>query len=109
MALAHDEPLRRRWSADLSRTLRALDPEVVAERLRLIAEEDVAEELRSLRIPAVLLQFEGDLVIGPRARRELEQLLPAAQIVRIDAPHFALETRPRECADAIAVHVRAFL
>jgi pimeloyl-ACP methyl ester carboxylesterase len=102
---APDEPLRRQWSSDLARTLRTLDSAVIAERFKLIAEEDLSGELRGLRVPAVLLQFEGDLVIGPRARRELESALPEARVTRIDAPHFALETLPRECADAVAVNV----
>jgi pimeloyl-ACP methyl ester carboxylesterase len=106
MAFAREEPLRRQWSSDLSRTLRGLAPDVIAERLRLIAEEDLCAEMRSLRAPAVLLQFEGDLVIGPRARRELEESLPHARVMRLEAPHFALETLPEECADAVALNIR---
>lgn len=109
MSLTYADPLRKQWSADLSRALRTLEPRVLGERLRIIAEEDVRAELASLRIPVVLVQFEGDLVIGPRARRELETLRPYAEIVRIDGPHFAIETRPRECAEAIARRVEPML
>ena len=107
MTLASSDALRRQWSSGLSRTLASLDDAVVAERLRMIAEEDITGELGALRVPVVLLQFEGDRVIGARARRELEAACPQAQVVRIDAPHFALETRPAECAEAIALRVGA--
>jgi pimeloyl-ACP methyl ester carboxylesterase len=95
------DPLRRQWSRDFSRTLHALSPGVVAERLRLIAEEDVSEDLRALRIPVILLQFDGDLVVGARARSELETVCHNARVIRHPGPHFALETQPRSCADAL--------
>jgi len=105
MAATYSQPLRRKWANDLSRALRSLDPAVLAERLRLIAAEDVGAELSALRIPVVIVQFEGDLVIGPRARRELEASCAAADVVRIDGPHFAIETHPEQCAEAVAVRI----
>ena len=74
---------------------------VLAERLRIIADEDVSRELASLRIPIVLVQFERDEVVGAHARNELESVCHNAHIVRFPGPHFALEVRPRECAEAI--------
>jgi pimeloyl-ACP methyl ester carboxylesterase len=101
------DPLRLQWSRDLSRTLRALDEAVIGERLRLIAKEDLRPELRELTVPIVLLQLEDDLVIGPRARRELEGVCHNAHIVRFPGPHFAIETMPRECAEAIGPRLRS--
>jgi pimeloyl-ACP methyl ester carboxylesterase len=95
---ASRDAARRRWSEALDAAIRALDREVIAERLRLIAIEDVSAELRTLRIPIVLMQFQGDLVIGRRARVELEAACNNARIVRYAGPHFAIETRPREIA-----------
>ena len=109
MTAPRSDPRRRQWAADLSRTLRALDPAVVAERMRLIAEEDVSAEIAALSIPVLLVQFEGDAVVGPGARRELERLRPAAEVLRIDGPHFAIETRPEDCAREIAMRLGALL
>ena len=69
--------------------------------MQLIAEEDVSEDLRALRIPVILLQFDGDLVVGPGARGELETVCHNARVIRHPGPHFALETQPRSCADAL--------
>jgi len=99
---------RRRWGEALDATIRSLDPEVIAERLRLIATEDVSAELRGLRVPIVLMQFQGDLVIGATARGELEAVCRNARVVRFPGPHFAIETRPRESAAALREPVAAF-
>jgi pimeloyl-[acyl-carrier protein] methyl ester esterase len=101
LRMASSDPARRQWSRDFARTLQALAPEVIAERLRLIATENVSEDLRALRIPVILLQFDGDLVVGPRARGELETVCHNARVIRHPGPHFALETQPRSCADAL--------
>ncbi len=101
MGIASGDPARGRWGEALAEALRTLEPDVIAERLRLIALADVRPELRMLRIPVVVAQFDDDLVIGARARAELEESCPGAEAIRIPGPHFAIETRPRETAAAI--------
>jgi pimeloyl-ACP methyl ester carboxylesterase len=101
------DPMRLAWSRNLSQTVRTLDDAVIGERLRLIANEDLRPELRALTIPILLVQFEEDLVVGPRARGELEEVCHNAQVVRFPGPHFAIETMPRECAEAIGPRLRA--
>jgi pimeloyl-[acyl-carrier protein] methyl ester esterase len=101
------DPVRLQWSRDLSRTLRALDDAVIGERLRLIATEDLRSEFRGLEAPITLVQFEDDLVIGPRARRELEEVCHNAHVVRFSGPHFAIETMPRESAAVIGPRLAA--
>ncbi len=103
------DPLHLRWSREFNDTILAMDDDVIAERLRIIAEEDVSRELQALRIPIVLVQFDGDQVVGRGARRELEAVCHNAQIVRVPGPHFALEVRPRECAEAIGTRIRSIL
>ncbi len=105
MAIASGDPARRRWGEALAEALRTLGRDVIAERLRLIALADVRPELRMLRIPVVVAQFDEDLVISKRARVELEESCPGAEVIRIPGPHFAIETRPRETAAAILPHI----
>jgi pimeloyl-ACP methyl ester carboxylesterase len=105
-ALASRDPLRAKWSNGFTRSLSALRNEVVAERLRLIAEEDVGPLLGRMHVPIVVVQFEGDEVVGPAARDHLESVCHNAQVVRLPGPHFAIETRPRECAQAIMERIR---
>ena len=101
LAWASGDPRRARWGAGLSRAMNALDDGVVAERLRLIAEEDVTAVLRALTIPVVLVHFDGDLVIDAAARTQLEAACIRPRILKLEGPHFAIATRPAECAAAI--------
>ena len=105
--LASGDAARRRWSKALSRTLAALPSEVIAERARIIATEDVAQELSRVEVPVVLLQFDEDLVVGRSAREHLESVCSGAKVVRFPGPHFAIETRPAESAQAIAAPLAA--
>jgi len=109
LAQISGDPARRRWSAGLVRTLDALPPAVVAERLRLIATEDVGDMLGALRIPVLVVQFDGDLVVRPAARAHLEAVCHNAQVLRLPGPHFAIETRPLQCAEAIGGRIRSLL
>ena len=102
------DPARRRWSQGLSHAVATLRRDVVAERLRLIAEEDVGRELGSLRIPVVVVEFAEDLVVGRSATAHLAACCASPARVRVDGPHFAIETRPRESAAALAPHLDAF-
>jgi len=103
------DPARRRWSQGLADAIAGLAPEVVAERLHIIADEDVSRELAGLRVPVVVVEFSEDLVVGRSSTAELARCCGGASIVRIPGPHFALETRPRESAEALLPHLGAFL
>lgn len=105
-AAASGDPARKRWSVALARAMEELPTEVIAERLRLIATEDIGAELGALAIPLILVQFDDDQVIGASARAHLETVCHNAQVLRLPGPHFAIETRPRECAAAIAERIR---
>lgn len=102
------DPGRREWSQGLSSAIASLDREVIRERLHLVASEDASGDLAALGIPIVIVQFESDLVIGRAASGHLESVCHNAKVVRIPGPHFAIETRPRQSAQAIAVHLAAF-
>jgi len=85
-----------------------LPSEVVSERLRLIATEDVSRDAASLAIPVIVVEFADDLVVGRAATAHLAQACPGAMLVRLPGPHFAIETRPRECAEALVPHLAPF-
>jgi pimeloyl-ACP methyl ester carboxylesterase len=93
---------RERWSAGLARALNDLDDAVIAERLRIIGSEDISGTLAELRVPVVVVHFTGDQVIGSMTRAHLEQACREPRVLRLDGPHFALATRPAECAAAIS-------
>jgi pimeloyl-ACP methyl ester carboxylesterase len=98
---ATSDPRRARWAAGLARAMGSLDDAVVAERLRLIATEDVSAALGQLSIPTILVHFASDLVVGAPARAALEAACRNARVLTLEGPHFAIATRPVECAAAI--------
>jgi len=108
IGFAPSDPARRRWSQGLSNAIAGLQRDVVAERLRLIAHEDVGRELASIRVPVVVVEFADDLVVGRSATAHLASCCAQAQRVRIPGPHFAIETRPVESAAALAPHLAPF-
>lgn len=107
LARMSGDALRLRWSGAFTQALATLDDDVVAERLRLIAAEDTGSLLGSLRVPVIVVQFEGDQVVGSGAQAHLESVCHNAEVLRLPGPHFAIETRPRECAQAIGERIRA--
>ena len=108
IGLMPSDPARRRWSQGLSHAVATLHRDVIAERLRLIAEEDVGGELASLRIPVVVVEFAHDLVVGRSSSAHLASCCASPVRVRLEGPHFAIETRPGECAAALAPHIDSF-
>ena len=102
VAWASGDKRRSDWGSGLSKALSDLDDDVIAERLRLIATEDVGPELGALRIPTVVVHFDSDVVIGSMARTHLESVCHQPLVLRLEGPHFALETRPAQCAAAIS-------
>jgi pimeloyl-ACP methyl ester carboxylesterase len=107
LPFASPDPARRQWAVALTTALRSMPRDVLAERLRLIAGEDVSRDLESLRVPVVIAHFDEDIVIGARARGHLESVCHNADVVRIAGPHFAIETRPRESAAALLPRIAA--
>ena len=105
MSYLSGDPARRRWSNALKTAMRSLHKDVVAERLRIISTADVTLELKSLRIPVVIVQFEDDLVIDPASRDALEAACFEPRVVKVPGPHYAIETRPREAAAALRPHL----
>ena len=101
------DPARQRWSEALAAAVRSMRRDVIAERLAIIATEDVSRDLGRLRIPLIIAHFDDDFVIGADARGHLESVCHNAEVVRVPGPHFAIETRPRESAAAIAPRLAA--
>ena len=105
MSLMSGDPARKRWSQALATALGALHRDVVAERLRIIATEDVSAELKGLRIPVILAHFKEDIVVGADSLEVLEAACHDPVVVTIPGPHFTIETRPREAAEALRLHL----
>jgi pimeloyl-ACP methyl ester carboxylesterase len=89
-------------------TLAHLPPTTVRERLRAILECDVSVALTNVRVPVLCLTAKHDRLIPSAAAHLIHHHVPAATIVEIDAPHFLLQCRPSDAADAIRMFLQQF-
>jgi pimeloyl-ACP methyl ester carboxylesterase len=109
VAQASGNELRRLWTTGFSTAMARLPSAVVAERLRIIEEAETADTLRAVRVPLLVVQFQGDQVVGRGARDHLESVCHNARVLHLPGPHFAIEVRPQECADAIGGRIRELI
>jgi len=89
-------------------TLARLPPTTVRGRLRAILECDVTVALANVRVPVLCLTAQHDRLIPNAAAHLIQHHAPAATIVKIDAPHFLLQCRPSDAADAIRMFLQQF-
>ncbi len=89
--------------------LRHVTPQVLASRLRLVAETDGRGALSRCLMPVVYLQASGDIVARPRCLREILKIRPETHVAVLDCSHMVLQRRPREAWAAICEGVALFL
>ena len=95
-----------RWATEpLLDLLRALVPQVppatVKARLRAVVAVDQTPLLGRLRVPVLALVAARDRLVPPSATAWLRARLPNLDIVRLQGPHWLLQTRPDACVQAI--------
>ncbi len=84
----------------------AIDAAVIRRRLRAAFAEDARAQLASSRLPVLVLRGRRDWLLPRRALTELHGSAPHAQVLKIDAPHLALQSNPRTCAAAVLGFLR---
>jgi pimeloyl-[acyl-carrier protein] methyl ester esterase len=82
-------------------------PAIMRARLACLANADVRTLLPRVATPTLYLRASTDRIVSSRLSRELTSQLPNVTVAEINGPHLLLQTRPRECAAAIASFVRA--
>lgn len=90
----------------LADVLSSVDPVVLQCRLRQTLSAQACP-VQTLPMPLLYLQAEADRVVAAGAAAGLASTQPHMQVRRFDAPHFLLQVRPRECAQAIAAFAAA--
>jgi pimeloyl-ACP methyl ester carboxylesterase len=87
---------RQSWQTDQS---------VMAHRFRLVEQVDLADDLRHIRVPTLILSGEKDVLVSPEGPAELTAGIRQASLIRLPrAGHLAFTTHP----GVIAKHVFEF-
>jgi pimeloyl-ACP methyl ester carboxylesterase len=81
--------------------LRSVSPRALTARLVAIATVDVRSELRHVKVPALYLRATEDRLVPRSSAKLFTRLVPGARVVDIEGPHFLLQSRPAEAAQAI--------
>lgn len=82
---------------------------VLSARLKSVFKVDAKEALRDCRVPILYLSAKQDKLIGEGSAKEITALNPAVEVVRLDGPHFLLQSEPAKAAGAIDTFLRVNL
>ena len=74
---------------------------IMAGRLSLINQTNVADDLQRLKIPCCYLQATDDRVVPSSCLTDFVRGIPHLHVKKIKAPHFILQARPQTCLAAI--------
>lgn len=98
-------PLR----AALKNAMDQVSAPVLKARLQAVLASDATQALRSLRMPLLYLQAAEDLVVPPVAERLIRQACPHGELVRLQGPHFLLQTQPERAAVAVTAFMQGLM
>ena len=85
-----------------ARALSQVSPPTLTARLRAMADVDVREKLRAVKVPALYLRATEDLVVSARFGAEFRQHARQGTLVDIEGPHLLLQANPHESVRRIA-------
>jgi pimeloyl-ACP methyl ester carboxylesterase len=82
--------------------LNKLPSEILSNRIKTM--QDLAFSTESLDIPCLYIQALSDRLVSANKYSEFQQYFSNIKLVQFEGPHFIMQTKPRECAIAIAEH-----
>ncbi|WP_277372152.1 alpha/beta hydrolase [Pseudomonas sp. AA-38] len=89
----------------VQREIRRLDPSLLRARLATLA--SLQAPAQNLDLPCLHLWPQQDRLVANCAAERLPQFCSDISQIRLDGPHFILQTRPQACAKAIAEFIEA--
>jgi len=87
---------------DAVKSLRSVDPRVLAGRTKAALEVDATEAFVRCPVPILYLGGTGDRLISSQTAERMKALRPDIECIMLDAPHFLLQRSPTAAAHAIA-------
>jgi pimeloyl-ACP methyl ester carboxylesterase len=91
----------------LSSALAQVSASAFRERVKAVFASDVSSKLKTVAVPVLYLRAKHDRVVPPSASKHIAQVLPSAQVVGIEAPHFLLQAAPNAAACVIGTFMHA--
>lgn len=94
------------WASRIKAALRRSSAAAIRARLASVLAVNVLPALGRIEAPMLYLQSSHDLMVPASSLRRIQETARSIEVRRIDGPHFLLQTRPVECADAIVSFTR---
>lgn len=91
----------------LADTLSRVSPAVLRVRAHAALTVDQTAALQAMKVPLLYLRAREDLVVGKSSSQWVLARLPEAQLVEFVAPHFLLQTLPKEAAAIVSEFIAA--
>jgi pimeloyl-ACP methyl ester carboxylesterase len=89
-----------------AKILATVPGETVRQRLEAVADCDVRDQLRRVRVPIMCLVPKHDRLVPHTAITVIQQYAPAARVQELDAPHCLLQCEPQRAATFIQRFLR---
>lgn len=89
--------------------LRHVRPQVLASRLRMVADTDCREALRRCSMPIIYLRGSRDFVVRPCCLEKLRQVRPDTQVQVLESSHLILQRCPAQAWAAMSIQQCASL
>lgn len=93
--------------ARLKSVLRGTPPQVIAERLRLVAGVNVSSALAGCTTPVLHIEAARDRLLSREDGSAIREACRDCAHHAIDAPHLVLQRSPEEAASRVSAHFRA--
>jgi pimeloyl-ACP methyl ester carboxylesterase len=90
-----------------ARATAGVDARVLQHRLAEVLRVNVSMALPHVRMPVLVLEASEDRLVPRRAAAQLLRGLPMCRHVRVEGPHFLLQSRPEACAAAVTEFLRS--
>ena len=75
------------------------------ERIGLVNEVNMIEELKEIDVPLLYIQATKDRIVLSDSGTEIMKHVKNMEIIKVDGPHMILQVRAKKCADLIINHV----
>ncbi|SFK38116.1 alpha/beta fold hydrolase [Lysobacter sp. cf310] len=89
------------WLARTREALATLDPAVIRARMRAGSTADETAALTRVACPLLYLRGRHDRLVSRRSWEHIRATLPRADCVELDGPHFLLQAKAEQAANAI--------
>jgi pimeloyl-ACP methyl ester carboxylesterase len=86
--------------------IRAVNPTVLAARLRQVLSVDARPALSQVAVPTLCIQALQDHLVSEASLAEMRAIKPQIKVARIEGPHLILQREPQKAAEIVTSFIQ---